>query len=78
MVKVTHSVWAAQGFAGSDPGCRHGTAHQATQMPQLEGPTTKKHTTMYHRALREKGKNKIFLKKSHNVSEKVKGRIKLK
>ena len=37
----------AQGFiTSSNPGCRHGTAHQAmaeavSHMPQLEGPTTK-------------------------------------
>ena len=28
-VKVTHSTSVAQRFAGSDPGCRHGTTHQA-------------------------------------------------
>ena len=30
VVKFTHSPSAAQGFAGLDPGCRHGTACQAT------------------------------------------------
>ena len=29
VVKFAHSVSVAQGFAGSDPGCRHDTAHQA-------------------------------------------------
>ena len=29
VVKFGHSASAAQGFAGLDPGCRHGTAHQA-------------------------------------------------
>ena len=33
------SLQAAQFFVGSNPGCGHGTAHQA--MPQLEGPTMK-------------------------------------
>ena len=30
VVKFTHSVWVAQGFAGSDPGRGHGTTYQAT------------------------------------------------
>ena len=29
-VKFARSTLVAQGFAGSDPACRHGTAHQAT------------------------------------------------
>ena len=29
MVKFSPSASAAQGFTGSDPGCGHGTAHQA-------------------------------------------------
>ena len=29
VVEFTRSTLAAQGFAGSDPGCGHGTAHQA-------------------------------------------------
>ena len=29
VVEFTCSASAAQGFAGSDPGCRHGTTHQA-------------------------------------------------
>ena len=29
VVKFVHSALAAQGFTGSDPGHRHGTAHQA-------------------------------------------------
>ena len=46
VVKFKGSTSAAQDFAGLDPGCRHGTAHQghaevASHMPQLEGPTTK-------------------------------------
>ena len=48
MVKFVRSASAAQGFAGSDPGHGHGTAHSsghdgaASHMPQLEGLTTKK------------------------------------
>ena len=30
VVKFTHSTAAAQGFTGSNPGCGHGTAHQAS------------------------------------------------
>ena len=30
VVKFARSATAAQGFSGSDPGHRHGTAHQAT------------------------------------------------
>ena len=46
MVKFERSASAAQRFTGSDPGRRHGTAHQAMlrqcpHMPQLEGPTTR-------------------------------------
>ena len=33
MVKFAHSTLAAQGFAGSDPGRRHGMAHQAMLKP---------------------------------------------
>ena len=48
MVKSTHSALAAQSFAGSDPGCGHGTAHQAREaashIPQPEGPTTRIYT----------------------------------
>ena len=45
VVKFVHSDSAAQGFAGLDPGCGHGTArsgHAETEslMPQLEGLTT--------------------------------------
>ena len=47
VVKFTCSALVVQGFASSDPGHGHGTAHQshaeaASHMPQLEGPTTKK------------------------------------
>ena len=39
VVKFARSAAAAQ---GSDPGCGHGTARQATShIPQLEGPATK-------------------------------------
>ena len=46
VVKFARSASVSQGFAGSDPACGHGTAHQAilrwhANMPQLEGPTTK-------------------------------------
>ena len=46
VVKFMRSTFGAQGFAASDPGCRHGAARlghagAASHMPQLEGPTTK-------------------------------------
>ena len=60
-----HSTWVAQGFAGSDLGRGHDTAHRATAqrptMPQLEGPTTKIHNYVPG-ALGEKGKIKSLKK----------------
>ena len=46
VVKFARSAAVAQSFAGSDPGCGHGTAHlghaeAASHMPQLDRPTTK-------------------------------------
>ena len=43
MVKSAHSTLAAEGFTGSDPGCRHhssGHAEVASHIEQPEGPTT--------------------------------------
>ena len=58
--QFTRSASAAQGFTGSDPGCRHGIAHQAMlrwhptchnqKDPQL------KYTTMYRGLWKEEGK----------------------
>ena len=54
VVKFACSTPVAQVFTGSNPGRRHGTAHQAmlrrrptSYMPQLEGSKTKKYVTMY-------------------------------
>ena len=46
MGKFARPASAAQGFAGSDPGHGHGTAHQAmprwvSHIAQAEGPATK-------------------------------------
>ena len=51
MVKFVHSASVAQGFTGSDPGCRRGTAHQAVKpsshteavshVAELERPATR-------------------------------------
>ena len=46
VVKFAHSALAAQGFTGSDPGCGHGTAHQAmlwqvAHIAQREALTTR-------------------------------------
>ena len=66
VVKCARSTLAAQGFAGSDPGCGHGTAHQAV---------LRQHPTCHNKkdpqlkicnyvpgALGRKRKNKIFEK----------------
>ena len=67
MVKFTCSASVAQGFAGSDPGRRHSTAHQAMMRWQPTCHNWKdlqlKYTTMYQGALGRKRKNKIFKKK---------------
>ena len=60
VVEFTHSASTAQGFAGSDPGRRHVTAHQATlrqhpTLPQWERPTTK----IYNYILGDLGKKKL-------------------
>ena len=46
MVEFVHSASATQGFAGSDPGCGRGTAHQAmlrqrSHIARPGGPTTR-------------------------------------
>ena len=45
VVKFACTALVAQGFAGSDPGCGHGAAHQTMlrrrPRAQLERPTTK-------------------------------------
>ena len=60
---------AAQCFVGSGPGRGQGAAHSgragvASHMPQLEGPTTKNMQLCTGGLWGEKGKNKIFKKKS--------------
>ena len=63
VVRFMHSTSAAQVFAHSDSGHRHGTAHAtghaevASHMPQLEGPATKKYTTMYRGSLGRRKEN---------------------
>ena len=62
VVKFVLFASAAQGFTGSDPGCRHGSrrstspAEAASHMTQLEGPKLKLYTTMYWGALGRKRK----------------------
>ena len=61
------STATAQGFAGSSPGCGHGTARQAyaeaaSHMPQLEGPTTKNIQLCTQGLWGEKGKIKSINK----------------
>ena len=62
VVKFTRSAWAAQGFAASDPGRVHGTAHQAmlrqrpTQHNQRDSQL--EYATMYWGALGRRIKNK--------------------
>ena len=70
-VKFSPSLSAAQGFAGSDPGCGRGTTHQAMlrrcptcrnqKDPQL------KYTTMYWRDLERKSRKKKSIIK--NISK---------
>ena len=67
VVKFMLSASVAQGFAGSDSGRGHGTAHQATveaasHMPQMEGPTTKNIKLCTRGLWGEKGKIKSFKK----------------
>ena len=64
MVKFVRSASAAQGFAGSDPGCGPSTTHQAmlaeaaSHMPQIEGRTTKTIQRCTRGLWGEKGQNK--------------------
>ena len=83
MVKFVHSTLGAQGFAGSDPGRRHGTAHQATleaasHMPQPEELITRIYNYVPGRIWGEEEKKKehwkqmlaqvpIFKNKNKNV-----------
>ena len=57
------SASVAQGFAGSDPGRRHGTAHQAMLSERLtadpEGPTTRIYKYVLGGFGEEEEKNKI-------------------
>ena len=67
MVTFARSTLEAQGFAGLDSGHGHGTAQSghfevASQMPQLEGPTTK----IYKYVLGEFGEKKQKKKKIGN------------
>ena len=64
VVKFMSPTLAAQGFAGSDPGHGHGTAHVevASHMTQLEGPTTKNIQLCSGGLWGEKEKIKIFKK----------------
>ena len=64
MVKFGHSPSVAQGFAGSDSGCRPSTTHQAilevaSHIEKLEGPTTR----IYNYVLGGFGKKKKKEKK---------------
>ena len=62
MVKFVHSTLAAQGFAGSDPGCRHGTAHKDMLRQHAtchnENEAQLKHITMYWEDLVRKSRGK--------------------
>ena len=89
MIEFAHSALAARGFASSDPGRRHGTAHQAmlrrhpTQQRQKD--LQLEYTTMYWGVFGEKkGKKKedwqqmlaqvpIFKKKKKLGSKNLKG-----
>ena len=67
-VKFTHSALVAQGFDGSDPGCRHGTAYQATlrQHPpchNLKDPQRRIYNYVLGGFGEKNEKNKIFKKK---------------
>ena len=44
VVKFVHYALAAQGFTGSDPGCGHGTAHQAMLRCVPHATTRRTHT----------------------------------
>ena len=76
------SASAAQGFAGSDPGRRHGAAHQATMRrhptchnqrhSQLES------TTIYLGALGRRRKKKVLLKKIYKIDKPIASLIRKK
>ena len=55
---VHELCFGGPGFPWFEPWVR--TWHRSSHMLQLEGPTTNKYTTMYHGALGEKGKDKMF------------------
>ena len=79
MVKFVRSAAAAQGFTGSDPGCGHGTAHQATCHNQKElqlGYTTMCWGTLGRR--RRKKKKRLATDGSSGPSFKKRKKIKFK
>ena len=63
VVKFTCSTSAAQGFAGSDPGCGPSSAHAevVSHIAQLEGPMTR----IYNYGLGGFGKKKKKRKKKN-------------
>ena len=71
VVEFAPCASVAKGFAGSDPGRRHGRARQAEEashIAQLEGPTTRIHNYV----LRSFGEKKEKFKKPKNKQDPIK------
>ena len=73
VAKFAHSASAAQGFEGSDPGCGHGTAHQAMLRWHPTCHNQKdlqlEYTTMYRGPLGRRRKKIKSLKKKSGIDK---------